>query len=132
MRLPSRDDDSRFIWRQARPQTGDFKGPRTASTSDSRAAMVGSYPANSWGLHDMHGNSYEWCRDWFHSTLPGGENPDLSLVRGTPNRDGTFSRVRRGGCWADDGWACRSAFRLRFPPEQRYDHIGFRVVAAQP
>jgi formylglycine-generating enzyme required for sulfatase activity len=45
------------------------------------------------------------------------------------NRDGTASRVRRGGAWTDDGWACRSAFRLRFEPERRYDHIGFRVVA---
>jgi formylglycine-generating enzyme required for sulfatase activity len=35
----------------------------------------------------------------------------------------------RGGCWADDGWPCRSAFRLRFEPERRYGHIGFRVVA---
>ena len=38
---------------------------------------------------------------------------------------------RRGGCWADDGWPCRSACRLRFEPERRYDHIGFRVVAVQ-
>ena len=38
------------------------------------------------------------------------------------------SRVRRGGCWTDEGWPCRSAFRLRFEPERRYDHIGFRVV----
>jgi formylglycine-generating enzyme required for sulfatase activity len=35
------------------------------------------------------------------------------------------------GCWADEGWPCRSAFRLRFEPERRADHIGFRVVAAQ-
>ena len=42
---------------------------------------------------------------------------------------GDVSRVRRGGCWADEGWPCRSAFRLRFEPERRYDHIGFRVVA---
>lgn len=96
-----------------------------------RAANVGSYPANAWALHDMHGNTYEWCRDWFHSALPGGMDPDLSSVRGAPNPDGTFSRVRRGGCWNDDGWACRSAFRLRFPPEQRYDHIGFRVVIVE-
>jgi len=41
------------------------------------------------------------------------------------------SRVRRGGCWADQGWPCRSAFRLRFEPERRYDHIGFRVVAVR-
>ena len=42
---------------------------------------------------------------------------------------GDISRVRRGGCWADEGWPCRSAFRLRFEPERRHDHIGFRVVA---
>jgi len=76
----------------------------------------------------MHGNVFEWCRDWYHRDLPGGEDPDLSSVRGQPNRDGTFSRVRRGGAWSDDGWPCRSAARLRFEPERRYDHIGFRVV----
>ena len=47
------------------------------------------------------------------------------------NSDGTYSRVRRGGCWADQGWPCRSAFRLRFEPERRADHIGFRVVAVK-
>jgi sulfatase modifying factor 1 len=40
--------------------------------------------------------------------------------------------VRRGGAWTDDGWPCRSALRLRFEPERRYDHIGFRVAAVQP
>jgi sulfatase modifying factor 1 len=108
------------------PYNGAEHGP-----SPGKAARVGSYPANPWGMHDMHGNSYEWCRDWFHSVRPGGADPDLSSVRGAPNPDGTFSRVRRGGCWNDDGWACRSAFRLRFPTEQRYDHIGFRVVIVQ-
>jgi formylglycine-generating enzyme required for sulfatase activity len=89
-----------------------------------RAAKVGSYPPNGWGLHDMHGNTFEWCRDWYHPKLPGGTDPDLYLVTGS-------SRVRRGGCWTDDGWPCRSAFRLRFEPERRYDHIGFRPVAVQ-
>jgi formylglycine-generating enzyme required for sulfatase activity len=96
-----------------------------------RAAAVGSYPPNPWGLHDMHGNTFEWCRDWYHARLPGGVDPDLYGVRGTPNRDGSHSRVRRGGAWSDDGWACRSAFRVRFEPERRYDHIGFRVVMVQ-
>ena len=48
------------------------------------------------------------------------------------NRTGDALAVRRGGAWADDGWPCRSAFRLRFEPERRYDHIGFRVVAVRP
>jgi len=89
-----------------------------------RATKVGSYPPNAWGLHDMHGNIYEWCRDWYHSRLPGGVDPDLYQATAT-------SRVRRGGCWMDDGWPCRSAARLRFEPERRYDHIGFRVLAAR-
>jgi formylglycine-generating enzyme required for sulfatase activity len=108
---------------QGTPYNGAEDGP-----SLHRAAKVGSYPANAWGLHDMHGNIFEWCRDWYHPELPGGIDPDLSSVKGPPNRDGTYSRVRRGGAWCDDGWACRSAFRLRFEPERRYDHIGFRVA----
>jgi formylglycine-generating enzyme required for sulfatase activity len=105
---------------QGKPYNGAEKGP-----SLKRAAKVGSYPANAWGLHDMHGNVYEWCRDWYHRKLPGGDDPDLSSRKGT-------SRVRRGGAWCDDGWPCRSAFRLRFEPERRYDHIGFRVAAVRP
>jgi formylglycine-generating enzyme required for sulfatase activity len=99
-----------------------------------KAAVVGSYPPNPWGLHDMHGNTFEWCRDWYHARLPGGVDPDLHDARSTAqrNRTGDASRVRRGGAWTDDGWPCRSAFRLRFEPERRYDHIGFRVVAVRP
>jgi formylglycine-generating enzyme required for sulfatase activity len=82
----------------------------------------------------MHGNTYEWCRDWYHAKLPGGTDPDLSAAEATAirNRDGSVSPVRRGGAWGDDGWACRSAFRLRFEPDRRYDHIGFRVVVVRP
>jgi sulfatase modifying factor 1 len=106
-----------------KPYNGAEEGP-----SLKRATKVGSYPANAWGLHDTHGNVFEWCRDWFHDRLPGGEDPDLSAVKGSKNRDGSYSRVRRGGAWSDDGWPCRSAFRVRFEPERRSDHIGFRVV----
>ena len=112
---------------QGKPYNGAEKGPTL-----NRAAKVGSYPANAWGMHDMHGNIYEWCRDWYHRDLPGGADPDLSSVRGAMNRDGTYSRVRRGGAWCDDGWPCRSASRLRYEPKRRYDHIGFRVVAVTP
>lgn len=113
---------------KGKPYNGAEPGPLLG-----RAARVGSYPANAWGLHDMHGNTYEWCRDWYHERLPGGIDPDLYSEKSSAstNRDGTVSRVRRGGCWADEGWPCRSASRLRFEPERRYDHIGFRVVVVQ-
>jgi sulfatase modifying factor 1 len=108
-----------------KPFNGGVPGP-----SIKRAAPVGGYPANAWGLHDMHGNTFEWCRDWYHAALPGGTDPDLHDAKATAvkNRTGDYSRVRRGGAWTDDGWCCRSAFRLRFEPERGYDHIGFRVV----
>jgi formylglycine-generating enzyme required for sulfatase activity len=113
---------------RGKPYNGGAPGP-----SLGRAARVGSYPPNAWGLCDMHGNIYEWCRDWYHARMPGGTDPDLHDAKSTatPSENGDYSRVRRGGCWADDGWALRTAFRLRFEPERRYDHIGFRVVAVR-
>jgi formylglycine-generating enzyme required for sulfatase activity len=101
-----------------------YNGGADDGPSLKRAAQVGSYAPNKWGIHDMHGNTFEWCRDWYHATLPGGDDPELYAKKGT-------SRVRRGGAWTDDGWPCRSAFRLRFEPDRRYDHIGFRVVAVR-
>ena len=100
-----------------KPYNGAEEGP-----SLQRTAEVGSYAPNAWGLYDMHGNVFEWCRDWYHPKLPGGTDPDLHDL---PAK----SRVRRGGCFADEGWPCRSAFRLRFEPERRHEHIGFRIVA---
>ncbi|MFO0892128.1 MAG: formylglycine-generating enzyme family protein [Isosphaeraceae bacterium] len=111
-----------------------YNGAADDGPSPGKAVAVGGYPPNAWGLHDMHGNTFEWCRDWYHARLPGGVDPDLHDARPTAqrNRDGTYSRVRRGGAWTEDGWPCRSACRLRFEPERRYDHIGFRVVAVRP
>ena len=103
-------------------------GGGAAGPAPGRAVAAGSYPANPWGLHDMHGNVFEWCRDYYHDRLPGGADPDLRDVKGPPNRDGTYSRVRRGGAWNDDGKWLRSAVRFRYEPERSSDHIGFRVV----
>ena len=111
---------------QGEPYNGGRDGPPLKSSS-----KVGSYPGNAWGIHDMHGNVFEWCMDWYHGKLPGGVDPDLSAAKGVMNRDGTYSRVRRGGAWTDHGWFCRSALRLRYEPERRSDHIGFRVVAVR-
>ena len=103
------------------------RGDRT----NRRAMAVGSFPANAWGLADMHGNVFEWCRDWYHARLPGGVDPDLYDVQGEQNGDGTYSRSRRGGAWMDGLEFCRSALRLRYEPERRSDHIGFRVAIVE-
>ena len=105
--------------------------PVRAADAVGGATPVGRYPANAWGLHDMHGNVWEWCRDWYHPTLPGGTDPDRSSVRGAPNRDGSYSRVRRGGAWIESSAFCRSASRLPYEPDRGSDHIGFRVFVVE-
>ena len=131
---PGRDHDGLFVWQHVDQGAGKYREavrriPRW--TTGSAACEVGQYPANAWGLHDMYGNEFEWCRDWYHVRLPGGVDPDLYATQGAPNGDGSYSRVRRGGAWTDDAGFCRSALRLRYEPARRADHIGFRVVAVR-
>jgi len=110
---------------------GEPTGGAPSGSARGRATPAGAYPPNAWGIHDMHGNIFEWCRDWYHAQLPGGTDPDIYTTRGVPNRDGTYSRVRRGGAWNDAGEFCRSAMRLRYEPERRSDHIGLRIVVVE-
>jgi formylglycine-generating enzyme required for sulfatase activity len=82
------------------------------------------------GIHDMHGNVYEWC-DWYHSRLPGG-GPRPAC--GEKLRDGRTA-TSRGSAGADATRMKAAAgrpFRLRFEPERRHGHIGFRIVAVRP
>lgn len=80
---------------------------------------VGSYPANAFGLFDMHGNVWEWCEDYF------GEYSVTEDPKG-PNT-GT-DRVFRGGGWAFGAIECRSANRGFRAPTYKSPHNGFRVV----
>jgi formylglycine-generating enzyme required for sulfatase activity len=88
-----------------------------------RPCKVGSYPANDFGLHDMHGNVWEWCLDWY-----GKEYYGKSPAKDPPGpREGSV-RVNRGGGWFYNGRGCRSAFRSWYPPEKGNSHLGFRVA----
>jgi len=83
---------------------------------------VGSFPPNAWGLHDMHGNVWEWCKDTWHSGYKGAPS-DGSAWAG-----GEAARVVRGGCWYSYPQFCRSSYRLWFHPGIRDSSLGFRVV----
>jgi len=78
------------------------------------------YPANAWGFHDMHGNVWEWCLDWY------GDYPDGSASDPIGPTDGTY-RVIRGGCWLLLGRDMRSAYRNGGTPVYRSSVLGFRL-----
>jgi formylglycine-generating enzyme required for sulfatase activity/serine/threonine protein kinase len=84
---------------------------------------VGRLPANAWGLHDMHGGVWQWCADVF----------DPAYYKASPAIDPrgpapAGRRVVRGGSWASEGWAARSAYRQHAAADARQHHCGFRVV----
>jgi formylglycine-generating enzyme required for sulfatase activity len=97
-----------------------------------KTAKVGSYPANAFGLHDMHGNVAEWCADWYdekYYAKSPKEDPKGPLQGVLPSGyHKEFFRVVRGGCWLDEARGCRCAYRFRYQPTEPYRLVGFRVA----
>ncbi len=100
---------------------GDIYNPNGICLACTTA--VGSYQPNAWGLYDMDGNVWEWCRDWY------GDYPVGSATDPTGPASGSI-RVIRGGCWNFYAWYCRSASRYINYPSGRFYNVGFRVVLA--
>jgi formylglycine-generating enzyme required for sulfatase activity len=109
------------------------KGVYRKQTTD-----VMNFPANAWGLHDMHGNAWEWCLDQWHDNYEGAPNDGSAWVDDDTNniiakninikKDYSFGvRLLRGGSWDFDPGNCRSAYRVSGRPDGRHNSVGFRV-----
>jgi formylglycine-generating enzyme required for sulfatase activity len=99
-----------------------FEGNR--ANNGSRTVQVGSYPANGFGLHDMHGNVWEWVQDVWHDAYYRAPNDGSAWVTaGDQTR-----RVLRGGSWGDTPLYLRSASRNRYTPDHRIGITGFRIA----
>jgi formylglycine-generating enzyme required for sulfatase activity len=85
-------------------------------------ASVGSFGANGFGLYDVHGNVWEWCRD--HSSDYGSERSGDGVRPDSADR--SASRVYRGGCFDDPAANARSAVRGHDPPSNRNYNLGLR------
>jgi formylglycine-generating enzyme required for sulfatase activity len=115
---------------------GHFPDHNSAEDGFRGVAPVASFPPNGYGLHDMSGNVWEWCADWYqpdyygrspYRNPPGPTSgaPDEVDPRGAPQR------VRRGG-----SYLCSDQYCLRYlpsardknPPESSASHTGFRCV----
>jgi formylglycine-generating enzyme required for sulfatase activity len=98
------------------------KGQYRKQTTD-----VGSFPANAFGLHDMHGNVWEWCQDTWQENYNGAPTDGSAWVYENANQN---SMILRGGSWLNGPWDCRSAYRDNFGADYWYYFNGFRVVCA--
>jgi formylglycine-generating enzyme required for sulfatase activity len=87
---------------------------------------VASFPANDWGLYDMHGNVEEWCLDLWDKSYQGAPTDGSARTYGWSL---LRTRVLRGGSWRSRSFSCRSDYRASntFTPVDGCDYVGFRV-----
>jgi sulfatase modifying factor 1 len=115
---------------------GEFPHRNTLEDGYLGTAPVGSFPANGFGLHDMAGNVWEWCSDWYQPRYPsalGERNPQGPATSHDPAEPGVPKRVQRGGSFlCCDNYCVRfmAGGRGKGEPESTGNHIGFRCVQA--
>jgi len=84
---------------------------------------VGQKKPNPWGLYDLHGNVWEWCRDTWHDNYNGAPSDGSAWEIGSNS-----ARVNRGGSWNRSARICRSAARSRIVPGYHSVNLGFRLL----
>jgi formylglycine-generating enzyme required for sulfatase activity len=90
-----------------------------------RTTPVGAYPANNYGLFDVHGNVWEWVDDWYDEAAYA-----TATLRDPKGPAAGEFKVVRGGCWRSQPASCRAAYRNALVPNNRDPYTGFRVAAA--
>ncbi len=126
------------------PELANYDGTSTYADGSKgeyrkQTTPVGTFPANAWGLHDLHGNVWEWCLDHWHDSYEGAPadgsawenlaepNNKATIKKGNNSDSEHQSRLLRGGSWLNYPRYCRSAFRFDLRPGNRSLYIGFRV-----
>ncbi len=96
------------------------KGISRGETTD-----VGIFPANGFGLNDLHGNVWEWCADTYHNSYEGAPTDGSAWVDDSENNFRTL--VARGGSWISSPRFCRSGNRDGLSRNNRTSFVGFRA-----
>jgi formylglycine-generating enzyme required for sulfatase activity len=104
------------------PYGTEEKGPFLKGTTPG-----GKYAANRWGLHDMHGNAWQWCQDTYDAEYYV-KSPIKDPTNQKKNED---RRVLRGGSWFSTATSCRAASRDKNIASYRNSRVGFRVALRQ-
>ena len=98
-----------------------FGGDNRQETTD-----VDLFPANQFGLYDLHGNVAEWCADTWHSGYQNASDDGSAWI----SNNSQDPRVLRGGSWRHLPGSCRSAQRLKSLPNHKSDAFSFRIATS--
>jgi formylglycine-generating enzyme required for sulfatase activity len=103
---------------------GSPDGTGPSAVNRQKTLPVGSFPANAFGLHDMHGNAWEWVEDCWHDDYTAGAPTDGSAWL----KDGCQGHVGRGGSWEDSQGELRSSARTGGFKDERSSTDGLRIA----